>query len=50
MQKNDIKLANGSKMSYHNYINLRYFIEKDNTLGEIQTGIQEITELMDEEE
>jgi hypothetical protein len=39
---NTLKLSNGTKTTYHNYINLRYYDETTSSLADIDSGINEI--------
>jgi hypothetical protein len=46
--ENDITLSNGTKLTYYNYLNLRYFEESNSSLADINSGILEISELTQE--
>ena len=47
LKKGELKLSNGSKVSYHDYLNLKYFDGDQETLIDIDSGISEIENLIE---
>lgn len=49
-QQTEFTLSNGTKLTYYNYLNLRYFDENNSGLVDIQSGINEINNLITDED